>query len=278
MDNDMRIVVVGYGAIGQRVLACVRKAWPNVSCAVYSQGANVADTLPAGVSWLPNEQDLHAWKPRLAIECAGHSAVRELAPGLLERGIDVMVVSVGALADAELRRRLRLASVDGGHLLTVSGAIGGLDALSAARSAGLKQVIYTGRKRPQAWQGTPAEERFDLSAITEPTLIFDGSASEAARLYPKNANVTAAVALAGVGFEQTIVRIFADPSVKENVHELWAEGGFGTLKLRLENHALPDNPKTSWLAALSIEAELRRYFQVDVMAESEPRSAGPAHQ
>jgi aspartate dehydrogenase len=160
-----------------------------------------------------------------------------------------------------LRESLAAAGTAGrARLITVSGAIGGLDALDAARGSAINAVRYTGRKPPQAWLGTPAAQACDLGAIREATLVFEGSAGDAARLYPKNANVTAAVALAGVGFDKTEVRLMADPSVTRNVHELEVEGNFGRFVIRLENSALPQNARTSWLAALSIEAELRKYL------------------
>ncbi|HVR54655.1 MAG TPA: aspartate dehydrogenase, partial [Pseudorhodoferax sp.] len=173
-------------------------------------------------------------------------------------------VSVGALGDAALRAEIEEAArAGGGRPLVASGAIGGLDALRAARAsgaAGLHSVRYTGRKPPLAWAGTPAEARCDLAAVREPTVVFEGHAAEAARAFPKNANVTAAVALAGIGFERTAVTLVADPGVTANVHELQATGAFGSLSLQLANAPLPDNPKTSWLAALSIEAALHAHF------------------
>lgn len=216
---------------------------------------------PAGVAVLTGTDRLLAWRPGLLIECAGHGAVREHVPGALRAGIDVMLTSVGALADAGLRAQLGAdARAGASRLITVSGAMGGLDALNAARGAGLHSVRYIGRKPPLAWSGTPAADAFDLAALTQPTVIFTGSAAEAALAYPKNANVTAAVALAGMGFEQTQVQLVADPGVTQNCHALEVHGAFGEFQIRLANAPLPDNPKTSWLAALSLEAEIRGYF------------------
>jgi len=216
---------------------------------------------PAGITLLTGAAQLLAWQPGLLIECAGHDAVREHAPGALRAGVDVMLTSVGALADDNLRVQLSDAARAGAsRLITVSGAIGGLDALNAARGAGLHSVRYIGRKPPLAWSGTPADYAFDLAALTQPTVIFSGSAAESALAYPKNANVTAAVALAGVGFAQTRVQLVADPGVTQNCHELEVHGAFGEFQIRLANAPLPDNPKTSWLAALSLEAEIRGYF------------------
>jgi aspartate dehydrogenase len=251
--------------MGSRVLAALRqRLLPKALYAVLDPAqARVAIPALAGVAVFASAEELYAWAPGLAVECAGHSAVATVVPELLGRGCDVIVVSIGALVDDALRAQLRQSVARGGsRLSTVSGAVGGLDALEAARSAGLTSVTYTGRKPPAAWQGTPAEGRFDLASLTEPTVLFSGSARGAASTYPQNANVTAAIALAGVGFDATIVQLVADPSIERNIHELVAEGAFGRLVVRLENAPLPDNPKTSWLAVLSIERELRRVLEL----------------
>jgi aspartate dehydrogenase len=258
-----RIAILGLGAIGRNLLASIQSSIaPRAPLAVLVRAgsAAAAEAMP-GLEIFSDTDALLRWKPDLAIECAGHAVVSSVVPPLLQAGVDVILVSLGALGDGELRGSLAAAAREGrARLITVSGAIGGLDALAAARGAGIRSVRYTGRKPPQAWRGTPAEQRCDLTAIREATLLFEGSAADAARLYPKNANVTAAVALAGVGFEKTAVRLLADPSVTQNVHELEVEGDFGRFAIRLDNSALPDNPKTSWLAALSIEAELCKYL------------------
>ncbi len=205
--------------------------------------------------------DLIAARPALVVECASHEAVRETVPALLAAGIDVVVTSIGALADAGLVAALDAAAAAGNARLTVaSGAIGGLDALRAARLAGLDRVVYEGRKPPLAWRGTPAEQAVDLGRLTAEAVIYEGTAQGSAVLYPKNANVTAAVALAGVGFERTQVRLIADPAATGNGHALWAEGAFGRFRITLDNAPLPDNPKTSWLAALSVEREVLAHF------------------
>lgn len=258
-----RVAIIGLGAIGSRVLLSLQQELlPGAQYAVLEHPNSAAK-----LATYPELQVFHQldglieWRPDLVVECAGHAAVTANVPALLEQGIDVVVVSVGALADAELRERLNKAAHQGGGKLTlVSGAIGGMDALSAAKTAGLETVRYVGRKPPHAWEGSPAQNLFDLAAIKQPTAIFLGNAADAARLYPKNANVTAAIALAGIGFDQTEVELVADPTVTKNVHEVEAFGAFGSLKIRLENNPLPDNPKTSWLAALSIEEALRKHL------------------
>jgi aspartate dehydrogenase len=258
-----RIAILGLGAIGRNLLASLQSSiLPGAQlAALVRAGSAAAAEHPPGLEIVTDTDALLRWKPDLAIECAGHEVVGSVVPPLLQAGVDVIIVSIGALGDAALRESLAAAAQGGrARLITVSGAIGGLDALAAARGAGIRSVRYTGRKPPQAWLGTPAAQVCELSTIREATLVFEGSAADAARLYPKNANVTAAVALAGIGFEKTAVRMMADPSVTKNVHELEVEGDFGRFVIRLENSALPQNARTSWLAALSIEAELRNYL------------------
>lgn len=258
MKQEFRLALIGWGAMAKSLAAALAKGDAPISVgAVYSQP--VPSEAVAGAKILETLDELVAWKPALVAECAGHGAVRAAVPVLLEAGIDVVIASVGALCDGALRDRLRAAAAaGGGQIILPSGAIGGLDALSAARQAGLDKVVYVGRKQPRAWLGTPAAERWDMNRLSEAAVIFEGIAEEAARLFPQNANVTAAVALAGLGFEATRVKLVADPEVTSNIHEVEASGAFGTMQVRLANRPLPDNPKTSWLAALSLERTIRQ--------------------
>jgi aspartate dehydrogenase len=260
IDASPRVAVIGMGAIGRRVEQSLRRLLPAASIAVLVRPHSSA-RIPDGVNRFTHPEALADWRPQLAIECAGHAAVASAMPCLLQAGSDGMVVSVGALADDDLRGQLNEAARTGGtRLLTVAGAIGSLDALSAAKASGLASVVYTGRKPPTAWRGTLAESSVDLSAVDVPVTVFDGTARGSAIQYPQNANVTAAVALAGIGFDDTLVRLVVDPTIAANVHELEVRGGFGHFTVRYENQPLPDNPKTSWLTTLSIEKALADYF------------------
>jgi len=247
------IAIIGHGAIARYVADRLRASETivGVICRAGREAA-ATDALGGDIPAATGLEGL-AERPRLVLDCAGHGALRDHGPGILGAGVDLITVSSGALADRALHDTLAGAARDGGgRLFVVPGAIGALDALAAARVGGLDRVVYRGRKPPLSWAGTPAEELHDLAALSETTVHFTGDAREAALRYPKNANVAASVALAGVGFEATIVELIADPSVDANIHEIEATGLFGTLSLRIEGRALPENPKSSALTAMSV--------------------------
>ncbi len=148
----------------------------------------------------------------LVVECAAAGAVREVAIAALDAGCDVMLLSVGALHDGELHSLLReKARVAGRSIYIPSGALAGLDGVKAARIAGLDEVVLTSRKPPRSLKDAPDAEGIDFSNLDDKLVIFNGPASTAVRLFPKNVNVAASLSLAGIGFEKTQVRIIVDP-------------------------------------------------------------------
>lgn len=264
----LEILIIGHGAIASHVAQRVKQIdgarLAYVICREHRQPA-ARDALGDDVVAI-NSIGQCPDRPGLAIDCAGHQALREHGADILGRGIDLMTISAGALADDGLAKSLDAAAIAGGarlHLL--SGAIGGIDALAAARTEGLDRVVYRGCKPPRGWEGSPAEQVLDLAGLQDAACHFRGTARDAARLYPKNANVAATVALAGLGLDRTHVELIADPSLSKNVHELEAEGAFGHLHLTLSGNALPDNPKSSALTAMSIVRAVQGRLQVRTM-------------
>jgi aspartate dehydrogenase len=247
------VAIIGQGAIARYVRAQLPALNITEIAAIVRPGREIGDCTPPCIADL---NDLPS-RPDLVIDCGGHQALAAHGPVALALGIDVMTVSLGALADLQIERSLRDAGIAGGaRLHLVSGAIGGLDALRSAAVGTISQVSYTGRKPPKGWRGSPAEAAIDLDAITLPTPHFNGTAREAALAYPKNANVAAAVALAGIGFDKTQVELIADPTMTENIHEIAVQGAFGTFHFQIAGKGLPDNPRSSALAAMSIVAAL----------------------
>lgn len=195
--------------------------------------------------------------PELVVECAGQMAVRQYGREILRAGIDFLVVSTGAFADDAFRLQAEAAATAGrAKLIVSSGAIGGIDVLGAARLSGLREVTYTGRKPPNAWLGTPAERLPDLTNLTEEVAFFKGTAREAARSYPQNANVSATVALAGSGFDETRVTLIADPMVSRNIHEVSVRSECADFVITLQGWASPSQPKTSLTAGFRIAREI----------------------
>ncbi len=252
----MKIALIGCGAIGTSVLELLKDQarlevrWilvPVISTALQALAARVAPQAQLVLS-LPEEA-----QPQLMLECAGHSAIETHVLPALARGIPAVVASIGALSAPGMIERLQ-AAADAGktQVQLLSGAVGGIDALAAARIGGLDEVVYTGRKPPHAWRGTPAESVCDLSSLQQAFCIFEGTAREAAQLYPKNANVAATLSLAGLGLDKTRVRLFADPGVSENLHQVEARGAFGSMELTMRGKPLAANPKTSALTVYSV--------------------------
>ncbi len=263
-DKHLDIGLIGYGAIA-RYVADRLSDDPRFRISLVfvrpgRQSAAVA-ALGTSVQALDNLRDLEHL-PKVVVDCAGHEGLRQFGPEILARGADLITVSNGALADAGLAVELLDAATRGGsRLRLLPGAIGAIDAVSAAKVGGLDVVTYTGRKPPAAWRGTPAESSVDLSSLTEPVTHFDGTARQAAAQYPMNANVAATVAIAGLGLDHTQVRLIADPSMSKNAHQVEAVGAFGKLSMTIETNTLPQNDRSSALAAMSVVRALRDYVE-----------------
>lgn len=227
----MRIALIGLGAIGQGLLDCLASA-PRIEIA----GALVAHPerrSKAACCIFASLDELLAARPTLVVECASQRSLREHGPKVLAAGCDLLASSVGALANEATLATLGSAARQADTQLFVpSGALAGIDALAAARHVGLAAVRYERRAPPATWIRSGALSA-DKSAATAPFEVFAGSAREAALRFPKNANVAATIALAGVGFDATRVVLIADPSHAGNTHSIHAQGAFGEFHARI---------------------------------------------
>ncbi|ABM80534.1 Archaeal DUF108 domain protein [Hyperthermus butylicus DSM 5456] len=204
-------------------------------------------------------EELLGSKPDVVVEAASQQAVREYGLRVLESGADLIVLSVGALMDRDLLAKLvEAARRKRRHIYTPSGAIAGLDAVYALSLNGIRSVRLVTRKPPRALKDAPyvREKGINLDETREPTTIYVGPASEAVKYFPANVNVAAALSLAAK--KEATVEIVADPTVERNIHEIHVDSEASKLTIRVENTPSPMNPRTSYLAALSAIALLKR--------------------
>ena len=258
------VLLIGCGAIGKEIIKKLAiEPDIRITQILVRSGKEefVTREIGEGIDVISSINDVDP-VPDFVLECASHEAVSEFGPYFLNQGIDFGVISIVALSDPNLMEQLEAASKNGNsQLFIVPGAIGGIDSLAAAAVENIDEVIYTSRKPPLSWEGSPADRSYNLKAIKEATIIYQGSAREAARLYPKNANVAATISLAGLGFERTQVTLVADPEVTKNTHHFEARGSFGELNVTISGNPLPSNPKSSALTAYSAVRALKNRAQ-----------------
>jgi aspartate dehydrogenase len=252
----MKVGLIGCGNIGTFLLQSINKDGllpGGTIVSVYARREEIASQLAKkfGAQSYRDVDSLLNSDVNLIIEAATIEAAEEYALKVLEGGKDLLLSSIGVMANAafeENAREICLKNNVGVYL--PSGAIGGLDVLKSAKAVnGLESVSITTRKPPSA---------LPVGALLEKeTVLFEGSAAEAIKQFPRNINVAIVLSLAGLGSEKTNVKIIADPEVLKNSHLIEASGSFGKLKLEVENDPMPNNPKTSYLAALSVLATLQ---------------------
>lgn len=250
--ESMRVVLIGWGAIGRAVGRLLDEAGIDV-VGVATREPRPRTDLATGAAHITRPDALAALRPDVVAEAAGRDSVAPWGQATLETSADFVVSSVSAFADAALLASLKeLARRNGAQVQIQPGALGGVDALAAARLMGIDEVEHRIVKPPRAWLGTRAESLCELDALDVATPFFEASAAETASQFPKNANVAMTTALAGVGPDATKVTLVADPAATTNTHQVRAHGAFGQLDVSISNNPLPDNPKTSAMAALNL--------------------------
>ena len=210
------------------------------------------------------ELDFKSVDADIAIEAAGQKAAKDYIPIALESSLDALVMSVGAFVDRSFQNRCysAVSSYDS-IVLIPSGAVAGVDALKGAARGKIDTVRLTSTKPPKGFTGVKylEEKGVDVLKIAERTVLYSGPASQAVQYFPANVNVAATVSLAGIGFEKTQVEVVCDPSTTVNSHRLFAKGDFGELEATTRNLPSPENPRTSYLAALSASSTLSEYVK-----------------
>lgn len=253
----MKIGIIGAGAIAQFLLEQLNKEQSQFATvkALFVRDIEKYTFLSEqyGVELYTEFSEFLAADFDVVVEAAELEAVKTFIPIAVQQK-PVVLISIGALVDEQLLADLqRLAASNGQAIYLPSGAIGGLDLLQNANAlSGVTEVVLTTRK--------PASSLTN-ERITESCIIFEGNAKAAIEKFPKNMNVSIVLALAGLGFEETKVKLVADPFITQNIHEIEIHGAFGEATIRVKNNPLPVNPKTSYLAAMSILETLKRFKQ-----------------
>ncbi len=264
MTKLLKIGIVGCGAIGTSLAHAVVEQFSSDAqlSALCDQDTQKAYQLankfnnPKLAVLTVDEAILHS---DLIVEATKAGFAFEIVKKALLASKDAIVLSVGGILE-HYKELVMLAKENGARLYVPSGALCGIDGLKAASCAEIKKVILTTRKPPSAFAGIPyiLEQKIKLEQIKEELVLFEGSASFAVKLFPQNINVAATLSLAGIGPENTLVRIVADPLINQNIHQVEIVASCGKITTRTENTIHPDNPKTSYLAVLSAVAMLKQ--------------------
>jgi aspartate dehydrogenase len=255
------IAIAGLGAIGYAVASGIDKGIAGIRLgAVSARNPEAARSrLESFVSppRIVPLQRLHE-QADIVLECGGAEVLCAVAAPALEAGKQLMVMSVGALL---CRTQLQESAVrHRGRILIPSGAVGALDAVAAMAEGEIRSARLVTRKPPAALRGVPwlAAQGIDLASVREAVRVFSGPVGDAVRHFPDNLNVAAALALAGIGAQRTVVELWADPHARGNCHAIEVESDSGVMRFSIEGVACAGNPGTSSLAAQSALAMLRR--------------------
>ncbi|HET7147072.1 MAG TPA: aspartate dehydrogenase [Candidatus Nitrosopolaris sp.] len=260
----MNVCLIGCGAIGSELAIAIDsgKAGGAALVALFDAVEGAAQKLKLrlrkdDVAIFSNFSELTSSPEfkdaNIVIEAASQEAAKTFSKHIVEKKKDLLMMSVGALADKFfLSQLLNVVYTNGNRIYLPSGAIAGIDAIKSVKGL-LDSVTLTTTKNPGALAGAPF---FDsgptrLNSIKKRTLVYQGTAADAVDKFPANINVAAVLGLAGIGIQRTKVKIIVDPNTTVNQHQIEATGAFGEMSITVRNVPSPHNPKTSFLAILS---------------------------
>jgi len=260
----MRVSLIGCGAIGSELAVAIDsgKVGSATLVALFDTIEDAAQKLRLrlrndNVAIFSNFSELSSSSEfkvsDIVIEAASQAAAKNFSKRIVEYKKDLLLMSVGALADELfLSQLLSVVSQNGNHIYIPSGAIAGIDAIKSVKAM-LDSVTLTTTKNPKALAGAPFfnSDPTRLNSLKKKTLIYQGTAADALNKFPANINVAAVLSLAGIGIQETNVKIVADPHITVNQHQIEAAGTFGEIAITVRSIPTPNNPKTSLLAVLS---------------------------
>lgn len=256
----LTVAVAGLGTIGLPVARALNQGIHGLELTAISSGRtdHAAERLQqAGIdvpvvknSELPDYAEV-------IVECAPKKFFRDVAEPALTAGR--LLISVSGAAILEEWDLVALAERTGGRIHLVTGALLGLDAVRAAAEGVIHAVHMTTRKPPKSLIGAPylVDNKIDVTSLTEPVRVFEGTAREGARGFPANVNVAAALSLAGIGPDEMRLEIWADPALERNTHFIEVEADSARFAMSIENVPSAENPGTGVITPLSVIAALR---------------------
>lgn len=258
--SQLRVAIGGFGAIGRDVARALDAGVPGLRLVAVS--ARDRAKAQAGLAELRGEVALLplaelAAQADIVVECAPAAVFREVAEPVIEAGRLLVPLSVGQLLvheDLVLR-----AAQTGARILAPTGALLGLDAVRAAAEGRIDEARIVTRKPPKGLEGAPylVENGISVDGLETAKLVFAGTARAGAKGFPANVNVAAALSLAGIGADRTMLEIWADPALVRNTHEITIEADSARFTMRIEGIPTEANPRTGKITALSVIAALR---------------------
>jgi aspartate dehydrogenase len=253
--------IIGYGTLGRSISELIESGQAGnvgLQAILVRNPLGPLDNSPDHCTVTTIEDDFFNQQLDIIIEAAGHHALQLYGEKVLSSGSDLIILSVGALANQDFYKDLQAAAtINNKQMIIPSAAIAGLDRIAAGVLGEIEEITLITRKQPKSWYGTIAEEKVDLETISEPFCIFDGNARDAAKLFPENVNVSAALSIAGIGFEKTKVQVYVDPTIYMNTHTIVAKGFFGQMEISIQNKPYKQNPKSSPIVAMSVAKVLQ---------------------
>jgi aspartate dehydrogenase len=257
-----RVAIAGLGSIGSKLARALDDGVPGFTLsAVATRDAAKAEALLSSLTNRPKMVPIGALEgyADLVIECAPAPLLPAVVAPFLSAGKEAIVMSVGALLERE--DLIDLARASAGRIIVPSGALLGLDAVTAAAEGTIHSVRMITRKPVRSLVGAPylSAQNICIDNIKEPLKIFEGSARKAAQGFPANLNVAAALSLAGIGPERTIVEIWADPTLSRNSHRIEVEADSASFSMSIAN-VPSENPRTGRITALSVISYLRKVY------------------
>ena len=256
----MNVGIVGFGSIGTEVAKALIKGVENFS--LYGITSRSIANAEARIVKLNKNIKIYDLETlinncQIVIDCAPKEAFRDIATRCIEKGKKLITVSgSGILDNLDL---IESPKHNNAQIILATGAILGLDALRAAAESTIHSVKMTTRKPPNALSTAPyvIKNNIELDQLSEARLIFKGSATDGAKVFPANVNVAAAVGLAGIGANKTELEIWADPNLERNTHKVEVKSDSAEFEMSIQNVQTPENPGTGKITGLSVIACLR---------------------